>query len=129
MFVLDTNTVIYFFKDMGRVKHNFSLHQPDHIFIPTPVIFELKVGILKTGSSKKGQQLNHLIRACSVLGLGYPEAAAASKIRVELEQKGTPIGPIDNLIAGCALASSMTLVTHNSREFSRINGLALEDWF
>ena len=50
-------------------------------------------------------------------------------IRAELEYMGTPIGPYDTLIAGMALSSNATLVTHNTKEFCRIKGLSLEDWF
>ena len=50
-------------------------------------------------------------------------------IRAELENIGTPIGPYDTLIAGIALSSNATLVTHNTKEFSRVEGLSLEDWF
>jgi tRNA(fMet)-specific endonuclease VapC len=50
-------------------------------------------------------------------------------VRATLEQAGTPIGPLDMMIAGTALASQATLVTHNTKEFARIDGLRLEDWF
>jgi len=57
------------------------------------------------------------------------EAAAAAAIRVELEKKGTPIGPFDILIGGTALAHQSILVTHNIKEFSRIKKLQVEDWY
>ena len=50
------------------------------------------------------------------------------RIRVELAQTGTLIGPNDLLIAAIARAYNLTLVTHNVEEFSRVNGLHLEDW-
>lgn len=56
-------------------------------------------------------------------------ALTAAKIRAQLEQLGTPIGPMDILIAGAALALQATLVTHNIKEFSRVPGLALIDWY
>jgi tRNA(fMet)-specific endonuclease VapC len=46
-----------------------------------------------------------------------------------LERQGQPIGPFDGLIAGTALAEKATLVTHNTREFSRVQGLQVVDWF
>ena len=46
-----------------------------------------------------------------------------------LSKAGTPIGPIDTLIAGTALAHNATLVTHNTAEFSRVDGLVIVDWF
>jgi tRNA(fMet)-specific endonuclease VapC len=56
-------------------------------------------------------------------------AVAAATIRAQLEQQGTPIGPLDVLIAGTALAFQATLVTHNVKEFSRESGLAIADWY
>ena len=50
------------------------------------------------------------------------------RIRAELTKAGTPIGPYDFQIAAIALSHSLILVTHNTREFSRVTGLNLEDW-
>jgi tRNA(fMet)-specific endonuclease VapC len=55
-------------------------------------------------------------------------ADAYARIRADPEQQGRRIGPDDLLIAAIALAHDLTLVTHNTREFSRVNGLQLEDW-
>ena len=58
-----------------------------------------------------------------------PEAAVAYwPIRAELEAKGTPIGPLDTLIAAQAITTRAALVTSNVREFSRVRGLRLENW-
>ena len=53
----------------------------------------------------------------------------AARLRFELEKQGRQIGPLDTLIAGTVLASGATLVTHNVKEFSRVAGLRIEDWF
>jgi tRNA(fMet)-specific endonuclease VapC len=50
-------------------------------------------------------------------------------IRAQLEQQGMPIGSLDVLIAGTAVTLQATLVTHNVREFSRVSGLAIADWY
>ena len=57
-----------------------------------------------------------------------PAAQAYGPIRAALEKAGTPIGANDLLIAATAVAHGLTLVTHNTREFSRVVGLAIEDW-
>jgi tRNA(fMet)-specific endonuclease VapC len=64
------------------------------------------------------------------LSLPFDDAAAEvyAVIRAQLEAVGTPIGPYDLQIAAIALANGLTLVTHNTREFSRVTGLLLEDW-
>jgi tRNA(fMet)-specific endonuclease VapC len=62
--------------------------------------------------------------------LPFDEASAdiQAEIRHHLESLGTPIGPYDQQIAAIALANGCTLVTHNTREFSRVPGLVIEDW-
>jgi len=62
--------------------------------------------------------------------LPFDDAAASiyASLRARLEMMGTPIGPYDLQIAAIALANNLTLVTHNTREFSRVPGLLLEDW-
>ncbi len=55
-------------------------------------------------------------------------AAEAAIIRARLEEKGTPIGPYDTLIAGVAKSKALTLVTNNVREFSRVEGLVVVNW-
>ncbi len=130
MYALDTNTVIYFFKNMGHVaQHLFSL-PPHEIALPSVVLYELEVGIAKsTSPEKRRAQLNELLTLVRVLPFSENEAAISAKLRAILEQAGTPIGPLDMMIAGTALANKATLVTHNTKEFSRINQLRLEDWF
>jgi tRNA(fMet)-specific endonuclease VapC len=54
---------------------------------------------------------------------------AAAHIRADLEAQGIPIGLMDTLIAGCAKAHNMILMTHNTKEFGRVKGLVVEDWF
>jgi tRNA(fMet)-specific endonuclease VapC len=55
-------------------------------------------------------------------------ARIQGEIRADLERKGTPIGPYDVQVAAIALANNLTLVTHNTAEFSRIPDLTLDDW-
>ena len=130
MYVLDTNTLIYFFKGKGKVAHRMFLEAPADIGIPAIVIFELQTGIAKSSSSRKRtQQLKSLMEAVSILPFSSEEAKASAGIRAELESKGQPIGPYDVLIAGTALARRATLVSHNLSEFNRIKGLKTEDWF
>jgi len=130
MYVLDTNTLIYFFKGQGEVARRLFGVAPKDIFIPTVVIFELEVGIAKsTNSLKRQEQLQTLLKSVNVLDFTQKEAKASARIRAELEHKGMPIGPLDTLIAGCAKANALTLVSRNTSEFSRVEGLLAEDWF
>ncbi|WP_386082556.1 type II toxin-antitoxin system VapC family toxin [Vreelandella sp. F11] len=130
MYVLDTNTLIYFFKGMGNVADNLLSKKPGDIGIPAIVLYELELGIAKSAAPKKrAMQLDKLIDTVQVLGFSTPEAKASAQIRATLEKQGTPIGPYDTLIAGTALANQGTLVTHNTGEFKRIKKLAVEDWY
>lgn len=130
MFVLDTNTLIYFFKGTGQVPENLLAHSPKEIGIPAVVLYELEVGLAKsTQPEKRRAQLAEMLAVVAVLPFGAVEARQAAQIRAALEQAGEPIGPHDVLIAGTALAHNHTLVTHNVQEFGRVSGLQIEDWY
>jgi len=130
MYVLDTNTLIYYFKGMGNVADKLLQTAPRDVAIPAVVLYELEVGLAKSNDTKKRRkQLDDFIALMTVLPMNTKEAKAAANIRATLEAKGTPIGAMDTLIAGVALANQSILVTHNTKEFSRVQGLVLEDWF
>ncbi len=130
MYVLDTNTLICFFKGVGNVAKNLLNHSPREIGIPSIVLFELEVGIAKSSApDKRMKQLEEIISIVSILDFTAKEAKVAAAIRAQLEKAGTPIGPFDTLIGATALANQSTLVTHNIKEFSRINKLPIEDWY
>lgn len=129
-YMLDTNTLIYYFKGLGNVSNRFLATPPNEIAIPTIVIFELEVGIAKsTSPRKRKEQLEELTSLVNTVPFSYAEANSAAKIRVKLEAQGQPIGPYDVLIAATAKTQNSILVTHNTREFNRIEGLKLEDWY
>ena len=129
-YVLDTNTLIYFFKGIGNVERQLLSLPPNEIGVPTIVLFELEVGIAKSSSPRKRTaQLKDFIDLVNVIPFGEAEAKCAAQIRAKLEKRGLPIGPYDVLIAACAKANNLKLVTHNLKEFKRIEGLRLEDWY
>ena len=130
MLVLDTNILIYFFKGKGNVAQNMLSTQPKEIAIPAIVLYELQVGIQKSSSPRKRKaQLKQLTDIVKTIPFGSKEAEAAASIRSKLEKKGVTIGPYDILIAATALSGNHTLITHNTKEFKRINGLKVEDWY
>ena len=130
MYILDTNTLIYFFKGIGDVASILLSKSPQDILIPSIALYELEVGIAKsTKPKKRRKQLESLISRISISSFGAKEAKKAAMIRANLESKGTPIGPYDILIAGTALSTNATLVTHNTKEFERVKGLKIEDWY
>ncbi|EJF05991.1 putative nucleic acid-binding protein, contains PIN domain [Thiovulum sp. ES] len=130
MYLLDTNTVIYFFKGDGEVAKNLFQKSPKDIFIPSIVIYELEVGINKSSNPyKRKEQLKTFLSQIQAIDFGQKEAKESAKIRAELEKAGTPIGAIDNLIAGCSRANSLILITRNIREFERVKNLQIENWY
>jgi len=130
MWVLDTNTLIYFFKGEGRVAERLLARPPRDIGIPAIALYELQVGIAKSSSpEKRARQLAELTSVVQVLPFHQHEAKAAAELRAALERGGRPIGPCDTLIAGTALAYGAILVSRNTREFGRIETLRVEDWY
>jgi len=130
MYVIDTNTLIYFFKGMGSVPGKFFKVPPKDIAIPSVVLYELEYGIAKSTSPRKRQaQLKKLCSLVEILPFEEDAARFAALIRANLEKKGTPIGPCDALIAGTTLANKGILVTNNTKEFSRVSKLKLENWY
>ena len=129
-YALDTNTLIYFFKGQGEVARNLLAKAPADVMIPAVVVYEIETGIAKsTDPTKRRKQLAELLDTVAVLPFDVHAARSAAGIRARLERQGTPIGPMDTLIAGTALAHHATLVTHNTTEFQRIPELQLADWF
>jgi tRNA(fMet)-specific endonuclease VapC len=99
-------------------------------YVPTVVVYELWYGVSKSDRFQANAQnlTAFLSKPFAVLSFDEEDARISGEIRAKLAKKGTPIGPYDVLIAGQALARGMTLVTANTREFSRVDGLKLVDW-
>lgn len=130
MYALDTNSVVYFFKGMGRVSERLLSTPPREVALPAIVLYELELGLAKsTAPERRRSQVDELVRRALILPFGQAEARVTARIRADLARTGEPIGPLDFLIAGTALAHGATLVTHNTKEFQRVGGLSLEDWF
>ena len=129
MYILDTNTLIYFFKGIGKVADNLLAVSPKDIGVPAVVLYELEYGIAKSSSPKKRtKQLQELCALVEVLPFGNEAAKTSATIRAALEKKGTPIGPYDVMIAGTVLSKQGVLVTNNTKEFRRVPKLQLIDW-
>ena len=129
-FLLDTNVcVVYLNQPQSSVATQLHRHQPQDIAVCSVVKAELFFGAMK--SQRPEQTLEKQQRFLAAFhSLPFDDEAALifGKIRSDLQRQGLPIGPYDLQIAAIALANDLTLVTHNTREFSRINGLCLTDW-
>ncbi len=127
---LDTNTCIYALKgSYPAIQAHLFRHVPERIKIPAIVAGELLLGAEK---SRQGERVRlaveQFLAPFEIVPFDRGAAEHYARIRGHLERIGKPIGPNDLLIAATALAAEGTLVTHNTREFSRVPGLALCDW-
>jgi tRNA(fMet)-specific endonuclease VapC len=98
--------------------------------ISTITLSELYVGVAKSKQSyKNSDSLHRFLTMIDVAPFDETAAAVSGAIRARLERRGTPIGPMDFLIAAHAMSANVTLVTHNTREYERLADLQLEDWW
>lgn len=113
----------------GGVAERLRQLGPPQIAMPSMVVYEINFGLRKAGRRRQLEAFATWVRAVTVLDFDVDAADHAASIRVQLESVGKPIGPIDVLIAATARRHGCTLVTHNTREFSRVPDLLLEDWY
>ena len=129
-YLLDTNICIYLIKKRPpEVLEQFRQHSPQDVAISIITLFELEYGVEKSQYRQRSQDaLTRFLLPLNLIDMDRPSATEAASIRADLERKGMPIGPYDLLIAGLARSRGMTLVTNNTKEFERIDGLNLENW-
>lgn len=129
-YMLDTNICIYCIKKKPpEVINKFLQYNPEDICISSITYAELIHGIQKSQAVEKNRvALALFLSPIQILDFDTEAAEVYGKIRADLEKKGTPIDPMDMLIAGHAQAKNLILVTNNTREFNRVNDLIVEDW-
>jgi len=128
-FLLDTNILSDLVRHpQGVVADRIAAEGEDTICTSIIVAAELRFGAAKSGSSKLASQVDLILSALEILPLETPADRQYGNIRHHLAGQGTPIGPNDLLIAAHALSLDLTLVTANSREFSRVPGLKADNW-
>lgn len=130
MFLLDTNVCINFINGTSKsIEHHFRAHSPSDIAVCSIVKAELLFGARNSQRMDANLQLLKMFFA-PLQSLTFDDRCADEYglIRADLTAQGRLIGPNDMLIAATARAHDAILVTHNTREFSRISGLELEDW-
>lgn len=127
--LLDTNILSDLVRNpAGRVAERIRQCGETHVRTSIVVAAELRFGAAKKGSERLTAQLEAILSAIEILPLAPPVDRLYGEVRAKLEHAGTPIGGNDILIAAHALASDCVLVTDNEREFSRVEGLPIENW-
>lgn len=127
--LLDTDTCIAIMNRDERIRSRLELTVPSQLRMSAITLAELRYGISRSSSGRRAMA-NLRILQSRVATVPFDEAATAEygELRKQLEGRGTPIGPLDTLIAAHALSLKWVLVTHNTREFRRVPGLKLQDW-
>ena len=126
-YLLDANAVISLLRANPQLSRRLREHHPQDFGLPTMVAHELFYGAFKSQRVPENLARVEALRF-EVLTLDREDARQAGEIRAMLARVGMSIGPLDTLIAGQARARNLTLITHNTGEFSRVNGLRIEDW-
>jgi tRNA(fMet)-specific endonuclease VapC len=129
-YLLDTNICIYALKKrFPGIKKIMESLPPSDIAIPSIVKAELYYGAVKSRNSNKTiSVLERFLSPFEIIPFGDKEIMTYANIRANLEKSGNIIGPNDLIIAATALARGAALVTHNTKEFARVEGLLIEDW-
>jgi tRNA(fMet)-specific endonuclease VapC len=128
-YLLDTNIVSSLVRNpQGRVADRIKAMGEQTVCTSIIVAAELRYGITKKASPRLSAQVEAVLAAIDTLPFDSPADECYGSIRTQLELAGTPIGGNDLLIAAQALALDHTLVTDNEKEFSRIDGLRVENW-
>jgi tRNA(fMet)-specific endonuclease VapC len=129
-YLLDTNTCIRYLNGRSpHVKAHFASVSDTDVRVCSVVKAELYFGAARsTKPTATLKRQNSFLSRFESLPFDDRAAAIYGPIRADLERGGSPIGPNDLLIAAIALANGLKLITNNTAEFSRIPGLALEDW-
>jgi tRNA(fMet)-specific endonuclease VapC len=129
-YLLDTDCCVELLRGRApRAVARLSEVGLDRAHISTITVGELLAGAAR--SSDAPEHTARVVRFCASLQVApFDDRAAASYAvaRARLAAKGTPIGPLDTMIAGHAMSLDATLVTGNTREFGRVEGLSIENW-
>ena len=129
-FMLDTNICIYIIKQKPlNVLERFKQTEISQIGISAITLSELSYGVSKSSKPAQNQMaLAQFIAPLEILPYDDNAAQYYGNLRTHLEKQGTTIGSLDMLIAAHALSIACTLVTKNTKKFSRIPNLKIENW-
>lgn len=129
-YLLDTNVLGDFIRDHPGVRKRLRETELDNVAISAITEFEVEFGLQRTAKLSVAieRAMRDLLKSITVLNFERDDSRTAAVLRSNLEVQGTPIGAYDLLIAATALRRGLIMVTHKTREFSRVGGLQLEDW-
>lgn len=128
-FLLDTDTCIYALNQNAKVIQRLLSTGREDVVVSVITEGELRTGAAKSASPVRTlRRLENFLAPLAIAEFTSEDAVVYSQVRARLERAGTPIGPLDTLIAAQAIVRNLTLVTNNEREFRRVHGLHIENW-
>lgn len=129
-YLLDTCALSDFARGDPVTLQHIKATPPALIAVSSISAMEIEFGLaLNAARARKlAPVMRALLQAITVLPYGMEDARATAAVRATLQKRGQPIGAYDVLLAGCALARGLVLITSNEREFHRVSGLSIENW-
>ena len=127
-YMLDTDTVSFALRGFGDVAKRLLEHAPSEVCMSAVSFAELRYGADARRSRKLHGLIDTFASAVTVVPFDMDAATQFGAVASKLVRRGTPIGNYDTLIAAHALAVGVTLVTNNTKHFSRVEGLRIDNW-
>ena len=127
-YLLDADTVSYALRGEGRVATRILQLAPSSLCISSITLAELRFGAESKRSQKLRRAIRSFVKDISVVAFDAAAAERFAEVAVDLAGGGTPIGVFDTLVAAHALSLGLIVVTNNTRHFSRVSGLRVENW-
>ncbi len=129
-YMLDTNICIYVIKHKPEsVFRKLKKIKPEDVCISSITYAELAYGVEKSAQPERNRlALSMMLSSIEIVAFDDAAADEYGEIRAGLEKEGTPIGSLDMLIAAHARSLGCTLVTNNTKEFCRVEGLEVVNW-
>lgn len=127
-YLLDTDTVSFALRGVGRVAARLLEHRPSELAISSITLAELRFGAEARRSRTLHRLIGTFVDSVQVLAFDHRAADHFATVAASLRRRGAPIGTFDTLLAAQALSLGLTLVTNNTQHFGRVTGLATENW-
>lgn len=128
-YLLDTNTVSFHIRQSSAaLQRRLRAIPAASVALSVITEMEIRYGLARNPNLKIAPSIEAFLQGISILALTSETARQYARVRADLDARGTPIGPLDLIIASHSLSLGATLITTNLGEFRRVTGLRCEDW-
>lgn len=128
-YLLDTNTVSFHIRrSSAKLQRRLEKTPASDVALSVVTEMEIRYGLARNPRLRIASLVETFLTGITILPLTSEVSRQYARVRAELDARGTPIGPLDLMIASHALALGVTLVTADLAEFRRVRGLRCEDW-